>query len=130
MPARVDTDTEKMAPEYFGEGGEFHQYYQKLKNSLSQREWAAFGQLSTPRDKIEFCRKLSGIDDIKVFVSKSMKDAEQALKLKEKGNEAFKERRYEDAFHFYTSALQHCPVNEENPADPKNRDYSVILANR
>merc|ERR1712121_71779 len=27
-------------------------------------------------------------------------------------------------------AIQHCPVNEENPEDPINRDYSIMLANR
>ena len=55
---------------------------------------------------------------------------EKALEFKEKGNDFFRQHNYGEAYKHYTLALQHCPFNEEKPDDPKNKDYSIILANR
>ena len=74
--------------------------------------------------------ELSNINDIKIEPSKPIYDMEKALEFKAKGNDFFREHNYGEAFKHYTLALQHCPHNEEKPDDPKNKDYSIILANR
>jgi len=68
--------------------------------------------------------------EFNVEPSESIRNLEKALEYKEQGNEFYRNKKYGDAYKFYTKALQHCPVVENEPMDPKNRQYSIIWANR
>merc|ERR1719228_1323276 len=107
-----------MEHEFFKADGKFQNYFTKLKKTLQPDQWKKFSSLSNIKDKIRFCLDIPGIDDIKITAAKSIKNLEKALEYKAKGNEYFKANQYQDAFQSYTLALQHCPVNEDNPKDP------------
>mmetsp|Transcript_16386 Transcript_16386/g.29987 ORF Transcript_16386/g.29987 Transcript_16386/m.29987 type:complete len:260 (+) Transcript_16386:480-1259(+) len=53
------------------------------------------------------------------------KDIDQALALKDRGNELFKNRAYIEAVEFYSDALDNCPDEEEH-----NKSAAVFLSNR
>eukprot|EP00092_Neocalanus_flemingeri_P004085 GFUD01004397.1.p1 GENE.GFUD01004397.1~~GFUD01004397.1.p1 ORF type:complete len:687 (+),score=157.59 GFUD01004397.1:181-2241(+) len=114
----------------FAEGGDFDVYYRKIKKNVNSDKLKQFGVLNTPEDRAKFLVDLPEIDSINVEAATSIRNLEKALEFKEKGNDFFRLRTYGEAFKNYTQALQHCPVNEENPEDPINRDYSIMLANR
>ena len=73
---------------------------------------------------------LQTIHEINTEAAQPIFNLEKALEFKEKGNDFFRQHNYGEAYKHYTLALQHCPINEEKPDDPKNKDYSIILANR
>ena len=73
---------------------------------------------------------LPDINEVNTGASPPIFDLEKSLEFKAKGNDFFREHNYVEAFKNYTKALQHYPVNEDKPDDPKNKDYSIILANR
>jgi len=114
----------------FTEGGDFDIYYRKLKKDVIGDKLKQFGSLDNPEERAKFLLGLPDINNIIVEAAASIRDLEKALEFKEKGNDFFRQRNYGEAFKNYTQAIQHCPVNEENPEDPINRDYSIMLANR
>jgi len=114
----------------FGEGGEFDLYYKKIKKSVSGDKLKQFGVISSSEERAKFLLGLPEIHAIKVEAAASIRNLEKALEFKEKGNDFFRKHQYGEAFKNYTMAIQHCPYNEENPEDPVNRDYSIMLANR
>ena len=114
----------------FAEGGDFDLYYRKIKKSVNGDKLKQFGALNRPEDRGNFLLGLPDINNIKVEAATSIRSLEKAVEFKEKGNDFFRVRQYGEAFKNYTLAIQHCPVNEENPEDPINRDYSIMLANR
>lgn len=114
----------------FAEGGDFDLYYRKIKKSVNGDKLKQFGAFNTPEDRANFLLGLPDINNIKVEAATSIRSLEKAVEFKEKGNDFFRVRQYGEAFKNYTLAIQHCPVNEENPEDPINRDYSIMLANR
>jgi len=114
----------------FSEGGDFDLYYRKIKKSLNGDKLKHFGTLSNSEERANFLLGLPEIKNIKVEAGKPIWNLEKALEFKEKGNDFFRRHQHGEAFKNYTLAIQHCPVNEENPEDPTNRDYSIMLANR
>jgi len=114
----------------FAEGGDFDIYYRKIKKNVSGDKLKPFSILNKPEERANFLLGLPEVNNIKVEAGASIINLEKALEFKEKGNDFFRQRNYGEAFKHYTQALQHCPVNEENPEDPINRDYSIMLANR
>lgn len=114
----------------FAEGGDFDLYYRKIKKSVNGDKLKQFGDLNTSEDRANFLLGLSDINNINVEAATSIRNLEKAMEFKEKGNDFFRARQYGEAFKNYTLAIQHCPVNEEKPEDPINRDYSIMLANR
>jgi len=119
-----------MEVQFFTLDSPFHKYYNKVKLGIKPDEWKKFSTLSSPEDRIQFCLNLPGIHDVKVTAHKSIKDLEKAMEYKAKGNEAFKAKEFQEAFHLYTKSLQYYPMDESTPLAPINRDYSIILANR
>merc|ERR1719347_825210 len=79
---------------------------------------------------MKFLLDLQGVLDIKVETAPSIKNLEKALEFKEEGNDHFRRNMFREAIQSYTKAIQYCPVNESNPDDPKNKDYSIFFANR
>merc|ERR1719347_144639 len=79
---------------------------------------------------MKFLLDLQGVLDIKVETAPSIKNLEKALELKEEGNDHFRRNMFREAIQSYTKAIQYCPVNESNPDDPTNKDYSIFFANR
>jgi len=114
----------------FGEGGEFDLYYKKIKKSVSGDKLKQFGVISSSEERAKFLLGLPEINAIKVEAAASIRNLEKALEFKEKGNDFFRKHQFGEAFKNYTMAIAHCPYNEENPEDPVNRDYSIMLANR
>merc|ERR1711936_9460 len=114
----------------FSEGGDFDTYYKTIKKQLSGDRLKQFGVLKDPEERAKVLLSLPEINSIKVEATPSIRNLEKALEIKEKGNDFFRQRNYGEAFKHYTQALQHCPVNEDKPEDPINRDYSIMLANR
>jgi len=114
----------------FAEGGEFDLYYKNIKKQVKGDNLKQFGAISSSEERAKFLLGLPDINAIKVEAATSIRNLEKALEFKEKGNDFFRKHQYGEAFHNYTLAIQHCPYNEENPEDPINRDYSIMLANR
>jgi len=126
----VATKMGKFEGALFAEGGDFDLYYKRIKKSIAGEKLKQFAALSEPEERAKFLLGLPDISSIKVEASGSIRNLEKALEFKEKGNDFFRKHQYGEAFKHYTLAIQHCPVNEENPEDPANRDYSIMLANR
>ena len=101
----------------------------KLKKNVSGEKLKEFESLNKPEEREKFLLGLPDIISIHVESAVSIRDLEKALEFKDKGNEFFRQHNYGEAFKHHTQAVQHCPMNEENPEDPINRDYSIMLAN-
>ena len=114
----------------WSEAGQFGPHWQQVRGQVRGDKLKQFCGLADPAARAQFLLGLPEIFSIEVEPAKPIFSLQAALEYKEKGNDCFRARNFGEAFKNYSSALQRCPVNEENPADPANRDYSVILANR
>jgi len=114
----------------YGDGGTFHEYYKNIKKSVSGEKLTKFAEFKTAEERAKFLLGLQSIHEINTDTAQPIFNLEKALEFKEKGNDFFRQHNYGEAYKHYTLALQHCPFNEEKPDDPKNKDYSIILANR
>jgi len=114
----------------FAEGGDFDIYYKNIKKNVTGDKLKQFGAINTSEERAKYLLGIPDINAIKVEAASSIRSLEKALEFKEKGNDFFRKHQYGEAFKHYTLAIQHCPYNEENPEDPANRDYSIMLANR
>ena len=113
----------------FGEG-DLQEYHKKIKKNVCGDKLKQFAGLSGPEARAKYLLDLPDINSIRTEANKPIFNLETAMALKEKGNDFFRQHNYGEAFKHYTQALQHYQVNEENPSDPANKDYSIILANR
>lgn len=105
--------------------------FAKLYSAAKKKLGASVKKLaqSSAAERIKILGALSdGGFDVKAHGS--IKDEAKALEFKEMGNQKFRENNFGEAFKFYTQAIQHCPVNLENPEDPANKQYSIIWGNR
>lgn len=115
----------------FAEGGELSQFYGRVKKALAGEKLKQFGGLTKVEEQAKFVLGLlPAAEPPKVEASTSIRDIEKAREYKEKGNDFFRKNMFIEALDQYTLAIQHCPVNEENPEDPNNKDYSIFFANR
>jgi len=115
----------------FAEGGELAQFYGRIKKSVAGEKLKQFGGLAKAEEQAKFVLGLlPAAEPPKVEASTSIRDIEKAREYKENGNDLFRKNMFLEALDQYTLAIQHCPVNEENPEDPNNKDYSIFLANR
>jgi len=115
----------------FAEGGELAQFYGRVKKALAGEKLKQFGGLTKAEEQAKFVLGLlPAAEPPKVEASTSIRDIEKAREYKEKGNDFFRKNMFIEALDQYTLAIQHCPVNEENPEDPNNKDYSIFFANR
>lgn len=108
--------------------GEFANSFKSIRQRISQEKLNKFCSLTTEA-QLKFLQEIPETN-LKVSPTDSIKNLEKALEFKEQGNDFFRSNNYGEAYKFYTKALQHCPVDELNPADPKNKQYSIIWANR
>ena len=113
----------------FGEG-DLQEYHKKIKKNVCGDKLKQFAGLSGPEARAKYLLDLPDINSMRTEANKPIFNLETAMALKEKGNDFFRQHNYGEAFKHYTQALQHYQVNEENPSDPANKDYSIILANR
>ena len=115
----------------FAEGGELAQFYGRVKKALAGEKLKQFGGLTKAEEQAKLVLGLlPAAEPPKVEASTSIRDIEKAREYKEKGNDFFRKNMFIEALDQYTLAIQHCPVNEENPEDPNNKDYSIFFANR
>merc|ERR1712107_673534 len=111
--------------------GELAQFYGRVKKALAGEKLKQFGGLTKAEEQAKFVLGLlPAAEPPKVEASTSIRDIEKAREYKEKGNDFFRKNMFIEALDQYTLAIQHCPVNEENPEDPNNKDYSIFFANR
>jgi len=132
MPSVSSTKTMgKFDGVLFAEGGELAQFYGRVKKSVAGEKLKQFGGLAKAEEQAKFVLSLlPAVELPKVEASTSIIDIEKAREYKEKGNDLFRRNMFIEAMEQYTLAIQHCPVNEENPEDPINKDYSIFFANR
>ena len=114
----------------FGETGDFQEYFKKIKKNVcgdKLRNWAG---LASAEERARYLLALPDINTISTQANQPIFNREKALALKETGNDFFRQHNYGEAFKHYTQSLQHCQINEAQPDDVCNKDYSIILANR
>merc|ERR1719334_1509292 len=114
----------------FTEGGELSQHYANIRAAVTGEKLKQFGGLTQTQEQAEYVIGLGGKEGPKVEAATSVRDIEKAREFKEKGNNFYRQNNYQEAVKNYTMAIQYCPVDEANPADPKNKDYSIFFANR
>jgi hypothetical protein len=112
----------------FAQGGELAQYYTRVRKAATAEKLKHFGALTKAEEQAKFVLGLT--DTPKVEATTSIRDIDKAREYKETGNDFFRKHQYIEAKNNYTLAIQHCPVNEANPEDPANKDYSIFFANR
>ena len=114
----------------FGETGEFQEYFKKIKKTVCGEKLKELAGLASSEERARYLLTLPDINTIASQANPPIFSLEKALALKEKGNDFFRQHNYGEAFKHYTQALQHCKINEAEPGDVCNKDYSIILANR
>lgn len=114
----------------FTAGGELSQHYHTVRKAFTAEKLKQFGGFAEVEEQVKFVVGVCGVEGPRVEASVSIRDIEKAREFKEKGNEFYRQNNYMEAFKNYTLAIQHCPVNESNPEDPANKDYSIFFANR
>ena len=114
----------------FGESGDFQEYFKKIKKNVCGEKLKHLAGLSSAEERARYLLALPDINTISTQANQPIFSLEKALALKEKGNDFFRQHNYGEAFKHYTQALQHCKINEAEPGDVGNKDYSIILANR
>jgi len=114
----------------FTEGGELSQHYANIRKTVTGDKLKQFGGLTQTQEQAEYVMGLGGKEGPRVEAATSVRDIEKAREFKEKGNDFYRQNNYQEAVKNYTMAIQYCPVDEANPADPKNKDYSIFFANR
>jgi len=114
----------------FTEGGELSQHYANIRKTVTGEKLKQFGGLTQTQEQVEYVMGLGGKEGPRVEAATSVRDIEKAREFKEKGNDFYRQNNYQEAVKNYTMAIQYCPVDEANPGDPKNKDYSIFFANR
>jgi len=140
MPVQAVSNTDAMDVQYdnvlFTQDGPIGQAWRTVRSQIGRGDKAAVFKATGAGGKstaAAVLRLLAGIKEaqFEVKAQASIKNLDEALKLKEEGNDFYRNKKYGDAYNCYTQALVYCPVQEEpDPACPANKQYSIILANR
>ena len=148
MPVASAVKMGKFEGVLFSGDGELAQHHAKIKRAVAGEKLKQFGALTKAEEQAKFVLGLQGCEGPKVEATINCRDIEKAREFKEKGNDSFRKNMYLDAFTNYTLAIQvdpsalitkqifqfvffqHCPVDEANPVNPVNKDYSIMFANR
>jgi len=112
----------------FTKDGEFSKIYKSIRTKISADQLDKLSN-SSSEQKIKFLATLP-LPQFKVSACRTAKNLEKALEFKELGNEQFRLNQFGEAYNLYTKALLNCPVDEDNPTDPNNKQFSIFLANR
>ena len=91
----------------FGEGGEFQEYFRKIKKNVCGDKLKQFAGLPRSEDRSSYLLALTDISAIRTEANQPIFTMETALALKEKGNDFFRQHNYGEAFKHYTQSLQH-----------------------
>lgn len=108
---------------FFSDGSTFDLHVKKTRKAIDIK---AFDALPSITDKVSFVKKNGPA--LAPKVTQITANLDKALEYKAEGNKLFKEGKAQEAMDAYTKALQHCPVDEKEPAN--NKDYAILWANR
>ncbi|XP_018014886.2 SET and MYND domain-containing protein 4-like, partial [Hyalella azteca] len=112
--------------------GFFKQYYQTVRQSITNDVLQEFSKLSSDEEKVRFCyEKIPAVHEIDIRTFYHGKSERDALERKEAGNKAFGRKKNVEALHCYSQAVVKAPVLSEENADPRKMTlYPICLANR
>lgn len=110
----------------------FPDYYEKVKKLINPNDINALGNFKTDLERIQHVSKISIVSENKVKINREFagKSEENALKLKQIGNEAFRNKKWTEALMLYSKSYVSMPgeKGEKVKVERKPKRKSVLTS--